>query len=422
MTVFLLILVLALSAFFSGIEIAFFSINKLKIEIEKNKGNQAGLILSEFYDNKSAFIHTLLIGNNIALVFFGMLMAQFIPTDFLAYRLHLNEGLTVLIQTLITTLVVLLFGEFFPKAIFKLFADNLLFFFAKFLKYFVYYPLRPLSFLLSSFSNLLMKLFFKGDVNDEDDELTTLDLEYLVREASEEGANNNEESEIDAEIFERALYLKDVKVRECMVPRMEIEAIENTASIEELTEKIISTKHSRILVFKENVDNIIGYVHHFELMKKPESIVSILRAIPIVTESMNARDLLFTFIKEQKNIACVVDEYGGTAGMVTLEDLLEEIFGEIEDEHDTEDYIEKKIDDKTYVFSARLEVDYINEKYGLNLPVGEYETLAGMIVTEHEDIPKQDEEVKISHFLFKIIEANNRVIDTVQIQVLNEGE
>lgn len=422
MNILLLILVLVLIAFFSGIEIAFLSANKLRIELGKNKGSISGKILSQFNEKRSQFISTLIVGLNICLIVFSSMMSNLLSADYFAF---LPKGgiLLVFIQTILTTVVVLFLGEFFPKALFRINPNSILSFFAIPVKYLVYYPLLPLTFILEGTSRFFMKIFLRKEIEEHKQEYSAIDLEYLIKEVSSiDTANENESSDIDTEIFEKALYLKDVKVRECMVHRMHIEGIDASATVDEMKDRFVESKHSRLVVFDANIDNVIGYVHHLELLKKPESMRQLIRQIPAVPEAMSARDLLYTFIRERKSIAWVIDEYGGTAGIITLEDLMEEIFGEIKDEHDEEENVEKKMADNEYVFSGALEIDYLNEKYRLDIPHGEYETLAGFILAHHENIPDVNDEITVENFRFKIISASDNRIQTVEMKVLAEND
>lgn len=416
----LLLFFLALSAIFSGTEIAFISSNKLKIELNKETGSLSNRILAEFSDNSTRFITSLLIGNNIALVFFSIYMSQLLSADLFIFED--NSPTLILIQTVITTAIVLVFGEFLPKAIFRIAPYSFLLALALPMKYLIFNPLKPFASFFSFLSGWLIKKLYKGDFDETNEEFSTVDLEFYIKEIAATQASKNEEDDINSEIFEKALYLKETKVRECMVPRTEIQAVEIDESIEELKAMFIETKHSRLLVYEETIDNILGYVHHIDIIKKPASIRDILYTIPAVPGTMNARNLLNTFTKENKNIALVVDEYGGTAGVVTLEDLIEEIFGEIEDEHDEDEFIQKRISDDEYVFSGRLEIDYINEKYHLNIPEGEYETIAGYVIVNHEDIPEPNETVHIDNFEITILSAEDNRLETLKIKVLSTEE
>jgi CBS domain containing-hemolysin-like protein len=416
----LLLFFLVLSAIFSGTEIAFITSNKLKIELNKETGSLANSILSEFTENSTRFITSLLIGNNIALVFFSIYMAQLISADLFIFEE--NSAALILIQTLITTIIVLIFGEFLPKAIFRIAPYSFLLAFAIPLKYLVYNPLRPVAAVFSFLSGWFIKILYKGEFDETNQEFSSVDLQFYIKEIAATQASKNEEDDINSEMFERALYLREIKVKECMVPRTEIQAVEIDDSIEDLKAKFIETKHSRILIYEESIDNILGYAHHIDLIKKPSSIREALYPMPAVPGTMNARNLLNTFTRQNKNIAQVVDEYGGTAGVVTLEDLIEEIFGEIDDEHDEDDFIQKKISDNEYIFSGRLEIDYINEKYHLEIPEGEYETIAGFVIVNHEDIPEPNETVVVDNFEITIVTADDNRIETLKIKVLSSEE
>jgi CBS domain containing-hemolysin-like protein len=422
MDILALIIILAFIAFFSGIEIAFLSANKLRIELDKNKGTTSGKILSKFNENRHQFISTMLVGLNICVILFGNIMANLlIPANYS----FLPKGNFVLLlsQTIITTLIVLFLGEFFPKALFRINPDKILSFFAIPLKV-IEAILYPLTAILVGTSRFFMKTFLKSDITEHKEEFGAIDLEYLIKEVSNSADKKGEieeVKEIDAHIFEKALYLKDVKVRECMVHRMKVEYVKSDASIEELRRKFIDTQHSRILICGESIDHIIGYIHHQELFKSPKEIQQIIRPILNITETMTARDLLYTFIRENKNIACVIDEYGGTAGIITLEDLMEEIFGEINDEHDDDDSTEKKLKDGSFILAGDLEIDLLNEKYDLGLPESEdYETLNGYIIHAHESIPDTNQEITIGNHIFKILNAEDNKINLVMLMPIKE--
>jgi putative hemolysin len=287
----------------------------------------------------------------------------------------------------------------------------------------IYVLLMPLTNIFHSVSSKVIKMVAGKDYHEGKQSFTEDDLEYLIKEsAASEEKDGDETDNLNSEIFERALNLKDTKVKNCMVPRPEIEGIEADETVEDLRKKFLESKHSRLLVYDDNMDKVIGYIHHFDLLKNPVSIRQFTRPIEVVPASMNAQDLMIQLVKERKNIAWVVDEYGGTAGIITLEDLMEEIFGEIEDEHDVEDLTEKKISETEYIFSGRLEVDYINNEFNLDIPEGEYETLSGYIVTKHEDIPEQGETIRIDHFEIKIVKASDKRIMLVQIKVLEKED
>lgn len=412
---------LLLIAFFSGIEIAFVSANKLRVELLKEKGKSNANIVSNFNQNPARFISTMLIGLNISLVLFSSIMEGVLTPENFSF-LPAHKGYLLMIETVVTTFIVLIFGELIPKMLFRINADRMLLLFA-YPTQLIYFLLTPLTLIFHKLSQKVLKFFVGSDYHEGRQEFTEEDLEYLIKEsAASEDKEEDETDNLNSELFEKALYLKEVKVKSCLVPRLEIEGIEADETIEELRKMILETKHSRILVYEENIDKIIGYVHHFDLLKQPKSIRSIIRAVEVIPASMNAQDLLVQFIKERKNIAWVVDEYGGTAGIITLEDIMEEIFGEIEDEHDVEELIEKKISDTEFIFAARLEVDYLNEEYNLDIPEGEYETLSGFIVMNNEDIPDQGETITIDRFEIKILKASDKRIELVNVKVKEEKD
>ena len=418
MEYYIIIFSLLFSAIFSGIEIAYVSANKLKIELAGKRGVFTGKILQWFTKLPSYFIGTMLIGNNIALVLYGIAFAQLVEpflNSFFYGNVNETGVLTLIVQTLMSTIVVLIVGEFLPKVIFRLNPNGLLNFFALPLAimFFVLYPFVAIVILLSK---LILKYIFKIKVEESKPVFSKIDLEHFVKETR---PLQNEENELNTELFENALYLIKVKVRECMVPRPEIKGIDVNASIDELKEEFIESKLSRIVVYNETIDNILGYVHHHDVLKKPGDIQSIIFSLPVIPETMPAMDVLNLLTKERKNLAWVVDEYGGTAGIVTLEDILEEIFGEIQDEHDKDSFIEKQLGEREFIFSGRLEVDYLNEKYNLNLPEGDYETLSGLIISEHESIPSMDEVIYLNNFEFKILYVSDTKIETVKLRVMD---
>ena len=423
MTTVIVIIIVSLlfSALFSGMEIAFVTSNKLRIELAKEKGSKQGEVLSGFQKDSSRFITTLLIGNNIALIVFGIFIAKLLGADYLNI-IDESTFAGLLIQTLIATVIVLLFGEFLPKTLFRLSPFKILRFFALPLKYVIYAPLKPISSFLMWLSHGIIKGILRKNYNEDIEELSSVDLEYFIKELSSSNAGEAEDDDLNAEFFEKALYLKEIKLRECMIPRTEIEGVDVNASVEELKESFIATKHSRLVIYDESLDNILGYTHHYELLKKPKNIKDILFEIPTVPETMNARDLLTQLTLEQKSIVCVVDEYGGTAGMITLEDLIEEIFGEIQDEHDEDEYIDKQLSKDEYIFSGRLEVDFLNEKYDLEIPEGEYETIAGFVVVNNEDIPETGEEITIENYRIKVLSTDGSRIETLQMKILPKEE
>ncbi len=418
---FILLTMLLLSAFFSGMEIAFITANKLKIEVDRNKGSFSANILSDFSKTPWKFISALLLGNNIALVIYGIVMARLLkprilnilPTEFHA------ESLILLLQTIIATLIILITAEFLPKILFKINPNNTLRFFAV-PALIVYYLLYPVTYLFITLSEFLLKHLLKVNFSHQNQVFTPIDVDNFLNEFS---TDNSEKSEIQQELqlFQNAIDFRDLKLRECMIPRTEIIATDINTTIDELIKLFIETNLSKILIYENTIDVITGYVHSHDMLKKPKSIVQILKPIIIVPETMPANKLLSTFIEQRKNVAVVVDEFGGTSGMLTLEDVIEEIFGEINDEYDTEDHIEKVISENEYIFSARLEIDYLNDKYQLNLPkTDDYETLAGLIIHTHESIPELNDEIIISHFIFTILEASETRIDKVNVRINTE--
>lgn len=414
---------LLFSAFFSGMEMAYVSSNKIHIELEKKKKGVIAKILARITENPSKFIATMLVGNNIALVIYGLYMGDAIMSWIESMLPFANEQLSyfltnfgLLIQTLISTLVILVTAEFLPKVFFQIYGNTLLKFFA--IPAYIFY----LSFyFISSFvmwiSDFVLKKFFK--TNGDELQLTFSKIE-LGNYISEQMETVDTTDEVDSEIqlFKNALEFAEVKAREVMVPRTEIMAVEFHESTQNLTKIFIETGYTKILVYKDTIDDIVGYVRSFDLFKKSRTIKSIIHPIEFVPETMLINNVLDSLTKKRKSIAVVLDEYGGTSGMLTVEDIIEELFGEIEDEHDTIELIEKQIDQVTYHFSARQEVDYINEKFKLNLPEAEqYETLGGFIVFNTEEIPAKGERLHFENFTFTILEASNTKIDLVKLEI-----
>lgn len=410
MLIALILLSLLLSALFSGMEIAFVSANKLRVELKKKKSARRGGIISSFYDNPSGFLGTMLVGNNIALVLFTTLMTKLVEPSLLRWAPLADSSLLLLLtETLIVTLVVLVFGEFLPKTLFRLFADQMLYFLAVPVQV-LRWLLRAPAWVMIKLSNQLLRLF-RTPAEQVENAFTRLDLENFIRDTQ-----TDEEEDIDKELFGKALNLRDVRVRECMIPRPEIESIDLRASVEELEQLFKDTKLSRIVITDEDIDNVLGYVHHQQLLKQPSSIKQLIMDLPFVPEAMRGADLLNRFIRDQVNIAVVVDEFGGISGLITLEDLLEEIFGEIEDEHDQEEYVETIIEEgKEYIFSGRLEIDFLNEKYDLGLPEGDYHTLSGYIISTTGTIPEQHLELAFDGFRFVLELVSDTKIETVRI-------
>ena len=411
MLIFLILLFLFFSALFSGTEIAFVSASKLKVELMRKRENRRSKILTGFYERPGKFISTMLVGNNIALAFFTILAAelltQLIPIE--------QSFVELVVYTLITTLVILLFGEFLPKTIFSYYSDRAIYALAvplNFLNWIIFIP----SMAMRNLSNFLLKYVFKTPVNYEDDVITRVDLGEFIKNTQ------SKDDELNAEIFEKALHLEDQKVRECMVPRTEIVDIDVEGTVEELLQVFKDSNLSRIIVTKDDVDEVLGYVHHQQLLGSPQDIKEIVIDIPFVPEVMRVRDLLNKFIKDSVSIACVVDEFGGTAGIVTMEDILEEIFGEIEDEHDQEEYIETQVSENEYILSGRLELDYLSDKYDFVFPEGDFQTLSGYLVMTTESIPDKNSEIVMNGFKFIIELVSETKIETVRLIKLDEED
>ncbi|QDO93604.1 HlyC/CorC family transporter [Formosa sediminum] len=420
----IIIVSLILSAFFSGMEIAYVSSNKIHIEIEKKQDGFLANVLTKLTAKPSKFIATMLIGNNIALVIYGFFMGDLLVTWFQsmlpsssAFVNYMLDDLSLLSQTVLSTLIILITAEFLPKVFFQIYANTLIKFFA--VPAYVFYWLFSL---ISDFvlwvSNFVLKRFFKTEGDQVQLAFTKVELGNYI---SEQMQSVEEHDDIDSEIqiFQNALEFSEVKAREVMVPRTEIIAVEVQEPTKSLNSLIIETGCSKIIVYKDTIDDILGYVHSFELFKKPKTIKSIILPVELVPETMLIKDVLSVLIKKRKSIAVVLDEYGGTSGIMTVEDIIEELFGEIEDEHDTIDFIEEKRDEENFTFSARIEVDYLNENYKLNIPESEnYETLGGFIVNHTEEIPEQHEVVLINDFEFTILEVSNTKIDLVALRIV----
>ena len=416
-SILIILLAIILSAFFSGMEIAFIASNKLRIELDRKQGVFGSQILKLFTNNPGQYIATMLIGNNIALVIYGLVFSNLLGPEL--SKFIESDLLILVLNTIISTAIILIVAEFLPKTIFII-SPNL---FLKFLSiptlffFFVFYPVSK--FTLAA-SNLFMKVFFRirhGEKKQENLVFSKVDLDHFVNRSKQ----SKEESEPDhhnIRIFQNALDFSNVKLRECMIPRTEIEAVECMSPVEELKEKFIDTRLSRILVYENTIDNIIGYFELKDIFKNPTDIRSSLRKLAIVPESMPANKLLKLFVDEKKNIALVVDEFGGTSGMVTIEDILEEIVGDIEDEHDINDLTEKIVGYNEYIFSGRIEIDYLNEKYHINLPEeDDYETLAGMILFYHGSIPGNNDVIRIGNLVIKVLRATTTRLEIVNLRI-----
>lgn len=424
-SIIIIILSLVFSAFFSGMEIAFISANRIHIEIEKKQDDFLAKVLSRLTKRPSKFIATMLIGNNIALVVYGLFMGELLMNWFVGMLPANNSfvdlmltDFSLLTQTIISTLIILITAEFLPKVLFQIYANSLLKVFAV-PAYFFYVLFSIISEFIIKVSDFILKTFFKTDGDETQLAFSKVELgDYITEQLETVEAEDEVDSEI--QIFQNALEFSTVKAREVMVPRTEITAVELHDNPKNLAKLFTETGYSKILVYKDTIDNIIGYVHSYELFKKPKTIKSILRPVEYVPETMLIQDILNVLTKKRKSIAVVLDEYGGTSGIMTVEDIVEELFGEIEDEHDSTDLLEEQLEENSYKFSARLEVDYVNENYKLELPENdEYETLGGLIVNETGEIPGQDSEIKIDNFVFTILEVSSTKIDLVRLQVLD---
>jgi len=419
MLVFWIIIFLIFSALFSGSEIAFVSANKLNIELKKKRGGRRGRVISHFYDKPSRFMGAMLIGNNIALVVFTALMT--IPLDeFFISRFGLEQDSVSLLvlNTIIITIVVLIFGEFLPKAFFQLYGADLLYLLAIPLRVFQYFLIIPTR-MMTQLTNFLLKNIMGKKLDKGEEVFTQVDLINFIQDTKAE----NEEEDIDKELFHKALHLKDKKVRSCMIPRTEISAIDVKETVEALEKQFVDTKHSRLLVIDEDIDEVLGYVHHQQLLNNPATIREMVLDILFTPEVTPVIDLMNTFIKAHISIACVVDEFGGISGIITLEDIQEEIFGEIEDEHDVEEYVEVALSEDEFRFSGRLEIDYLNEKYELNLPEGDFHTLSGYIVMTTGNIPEEGQTATLGDFSFTFEVVSNTKIEVVKMtRVIEEGK
>lgn len=420
----IIVISLLLSAFFSGMEIAFVSANRIYLEIEKKQDGVLARVLTKLTASPSKFIATMLIGNNIALVVYGLYMGDLLmewfysvlPSDNILVHVLFSD-FTLLTQTLISTLVILLTAEFLPKVLFQIYSNTLL----KALAipaYAFYVIFWPISAFVISISDFILKTFLKTDGDEVQLAFSKLELgDYITEQMETVEAHEEVDSEI--QIFQNALEFSAVKAREVMVPRTEITAVELHETPKNLTKLFTQTGYSKILIYKDTIDSIIGYVHSYELFKKPKTLKSILLPVEFVPETMLIQNILNVLTKKRKSMAVVLDEYGGTSGILTVEDIIEELFGEIEDEHDSTDLAEEQLSETTFKFSARLEVDYLNEQYRLDLPESdEYGTLGGMIVNETGEIPDKDSEIRLGKFLFHILEVSNTKIDLVTLEII----
>lgn len=411
-----LVITMAFSAFFSGMEIAFVSVDKLRFEMERKNG-LTSRILSIFFRNPNEFISTMLVGNNIALVIYGILMAQIIGDTILVSVIE-NHFLMVLAQTVISTLIILVTGEFLPKTLFKINPNVALNVSAipLFVCYVVLYPVSKLS---SGLSYSFLYLFgVKVNKEVSAKAFGKVDLDYFVQTGIK-NAESDEELDTEVKIFQNALDFSNIRIRDCIVPRTEIVAVDLTSSLDELKSRFIESGLSKIIVYDGNIDNVVGYIHSSEMFRSPADWHNNVKSVPIVPETMSASKLMKMFMQQKKTIAVVVDEFGGTSGIVSLEDLVEEIFGDIEDEHDSTSYVCKQIGDREYVLSARLEIEKVNETFGLELPESDdYLTVGGLILNHYQSFPKLHEVVQIGCYQFKIIKVSATKIELVRLKVM----
>lgn len=413
--VFIIILMLIFSAFFSGIEIAFYSANKLRLELKRKQGELSAKLMSFFVRKPSHFMSNTLVGNNLALVIYSIYMKFLIDFLFLKTGADwLQIGIVNFIAvTFISSLIVLIFAEFLPKALFRINPDKMLSFLAVPFNCF-YYLFYPINIVILSISHFILRNVLKVQVKENAPVFNHFDLFHFVAESTDEDEND---IDLDTQIFKNAIEFPNVKVRECMIPRTEVKSFEISSPFDDLKNLFTETGHSKLIIYRENIDNIVGYVHIIDLFKNPEKIEDILMPITITTESMPASEALRLLIEKHRSIAVVVDEFGGTSGIITIEDIIEEIFGEIRDEHDVDELKEKKISDHEFLFSARLEIDYLNETYNLNLPSGDYETLGGLILHINESIPDPKEVIEHDPYKFTIVDVSGARINTVKVEV-----
>lgn len=417
---------LVFSAFFSGMEIAFVSADRLQIELERKQGQLSGRILSYFINNPSGYIGTTLIGNTVALVVYGYFMALVLEPgiasllpDGIGSQVH--DTLVLILQTLISTIIVLVTAEFTPKSIFLINPNWLLHLFTLPMGIIYVVLWLPVTIIIGA-SKWVIRHVLRQEMTDDRPVFQLTDLNNFIQRYAANPQQSTDEELVDARIFNNALEFKTIKVRDCMIPRTEMIAVDIEEGVDALKEEFITTGHSKILVYRDSIDEIIGYCHMLELFKKPKDIQAILTPIIIVPETMLANELLIQFITEHKSLALVVDEFGGTSGIVSMEDIIEQIFGEIQDEHDEEDLVEQQLAADTWLLSARHEIDYLNEEYSWNLPEGDYDTLSGLILSEHEDIPPINEEVRIGPYLFTIQSLQGNRINTVKLKILSSSD
>ena len=407
------IVTLLLMGFFAGVEMAFYSVNRFSIELRKKQGNPDAILLSRYFENPELFLSTMLIGFTLFLVWFALLFKTVTDPIWNAIGLQ-YEGVRVALDIVLATFIALILGEFVPRAFFRA-HSNIILTKIVWLVNIIHQILQPVARLFLGMAHWMLKYIFNIQVKEVKENLSSNTLETLFQQ------NENpdfEAEEMNTELFENALELPKVKIRQCLVPRKEVTGVDIHCTVQDARQKFIETKLSKLIVYDKTIDNIVGYVHQLDLFKHPKDLQQILLPIPAVPESMSATDLIGKFTRERKSIAWVVDEFGGTAGIVTMEDVLEEIFGEIQDEYDSEEFVEKRLSENEYIFSGRLELDYICEKYDVEFPENDTETLSGFIISHHETIPQQKERIIIDNFEFDILSVGDTRIEMVKMKVL----
>ena len=410
-----ILVTMVLSAFFSGMEIAFVSSNRMLAEMDKDRNGLTQRLITVFYKHPNGFVSTMLVGNNIVLVIYGILIAKFFDSTIFS---GMDAGFTVTADTLLSTLIILFTGEFLPKSLFKNNANRLLSVFSP-IAYFFYVVLWPISRFSTFLSKCLLRVVgIHMDKENDDEGFSKVDLDYLVQ-SSIDNAENDDDIEDEVKIFQNALDFSETKVRDCMVPRTEIHAVDvDDCTTAQLMQKFVESGNSKIIVYREDIDHIIGYIHSSEMFRNPDTWKDHINTMPFVPETMMAQKLMHIFLQQKKSLGVVVDEFGGTSGIVSLEDIVEEIFGDIEDEPDSSNYIAKQVADNEYVLSARLEIDKVNDMFDLDLPESdEYMTIGGLILHEYQSFPKLNEVVKIGHFQFRIIKNTMTKIELVKLKV-----
>lgn len=406
---------MVLSAFFSGMEIAFVSSNRMLAEMNKEKNGLSQKLISFFYRHPNGFVSTMLVGNNIVLVVYGILFARIFDSTVFA---GFSAGARVTLDTILSTIVMLFTGEFLPKTFFKSSPNKLLSFFAPIAAIF-YIVLWPITKVSTFLSRVILRIFgIKIDQQESENSFTKVDLDYLVQSSIDSTPEDDKNGD-EVKIFQNALDFPDTKVRDCMIPRTEINAVDmNTCTRDELMQKFIESGNSKIIVYKGDIDHIVGYIHSQEMFRKPEHWQDAIRTMPFVPETMQAQKLMRIFLQEKKSLGVVVDEFGGTSGLVSLEDIVEEIFGDIQDEHDSNNLIAKKIDDNNFIISGRMEIDKVNDMFDLDLPESdEYMTISGLILHEYQSFPKLNEIIKIGRYSFKVIKSTATKIELVRLTV-----